>query len=297
MSKQLNCAIIGSGNIGTDLLYKILKSEYLIPKLVVGIDEQSKGLAIAEEKGLQTTAKGIEGFLQFEKDIDIVFEATSAKAHEANASILKEKNKFVLDLTPAAIGPFVVPSVNLTDELIAKEDNVNMVTCGGQATVPIVYAVSKVTDVNYAELVSTISSKSAGVGTRANIDEFTQTTSKAIKEIGGAKESKTIIILNPAEPPILMSNTVYIEIQENSLDVKKKIEKSIKNQIELIREYVPGYRLKSEIAFRDNVVIVQIEVEGEGDFLPVYAGNLDIITAAAVQTAELYARKKESGNE
>ena len=290
MSKQkIKCAIIGSGNIGTDLLYKLLRSETLEPSVMVGIDPDSKGLALAKEYGLTSIHTGIEGFKEIHEQADIVFEATSAKAHLLNAKILKELGKKAIDLTPAAVGPFVIPAVNLNSNEIGALDNVNMVTCGGQATVPILKAVTNVVGVSYAEIVSSISSKSAGPGTRQNIDEFIETTSKALREVGGAKESKTIIVLNPADPPILMRNTIFARIEEYSDEIYGEIKRSIDEMVSELQKYVPGYRYKSEPVFNKDIVTVQIEVEGMGDFLPKYSGNLDIITAAAVRTAELMA--------
>lgn len=286
---KIKCAIIGSGNIGTDLMYKLLRSETLEPTIMIGIDPDSKGLALAKEYGLTPIYNGIEGFREIHEQADIVFEATSAKAHLANAKILKELGKKAIDLTPAAVGPFVIPAVNLDSAEIAQLDNVNMVTCGGQATVPIVKAVSDVVNVPYAEIVSSVSSKSAGPGTRQNIDEFTQTTSRALRELGGAKDSKTIIVLNPADPPILMRNTIFIKIEEHSPEIYEKINNSLKDMVAKLQKYVPGYRYKSEPVFKEDLVTVQIEVEGMGDFLPKYSGNLDIITSAAVRTAELIA--------
>lgn len=287
--KKVKCAIIGSGNIGTDLMYKLLRSETLEASVMVGIDMDSKGLALAKEHGLTVVYTGIEGFKEIHEQADIVFEATSAKAHLTNAKILKELGKKVIDLTPAAVGPFVIPAVNLDSDGIAKLDNVNMVTCGGQATVPIVKAVSRVVNVPYAEIVSSVSSKSAGPGTRQNIDEFTETTSKALREVGGAKASKTIIVLNPADPPILMRNTIFARIENYSDEIYEEIKSSIDEMVAELQKYVPGYRYKSEPVFKEDIVTVQIEVEGMGDFLPKYAGNLDIITSAAVRTAELIA--------
>lgn len=286
---KVRCAIIGSGNIGTDLLYKLQRSEFLHPTIMVGIDEQSKGLALAKKYGLITIANGVEGLAQYQDEVDIIFEATSAKAHIANAPIFKAWGKKVIDLTPAAVGPFIIPAVNLSNQDIQSLNNVNMVTCGGQATVPIVSAISQVVEVAYAEIVSSVSSASAGPGTRQNIDEFTVTTAKALREVGGAKESKTIIVLNPADPPILMRNTVYVKLEQYSDEIYEKIQKSLDEMVSTLQSYVPGYRYKSQPVYKDDIVTVQIEVEGMGDFLPKYAGNLDIITAAAVKTAEIMA--------
>lgn len=282
MSK-VKVAIIGSGNIGTDLMMKIEKSETLEMSAMVGIDRNSEGLKRAKNRGYEVFYNGIDGLKERPELADIVFDATSAKAHLHNAKVLKEMGKQVLDLTPAAIGPAVVPSVNI--EAHANADNVNMITCGGQATIPIVHAINEVASVKYSEIVATISSKSAGPGTRTNIDEFTQTTARGIEDIGGADEGKAIIILNPAEPPILMRNTIYAVVAEDELD-EKKISEAIQNMAKTVSAYVPGYRLRSEPIFDGNRVSVFLEVEGAGDYLPEYAGNLDIMTAAAVRVAE-----------
>lgn len=294
MLNKLRCAIVGSGNIGTDLLYKLQRSEVLEPTVMVGIDIDSKGLALAKEHGLKAVYNGVDGLEELKDEIDIIFEATSAKAHLVNAPRFKEWGKKVIDLTPAAVGPFIIPAVNLSNIEMEKLDNVNMVTCGGQATVPIVSAISQVVNVPYAEIVSSVSSKSAGPGTRQNIDEFTVTTAKALREVGGAKESKTIIVLNPADPPILMRNTIYVKIEEYSAEIYAQIKESLDKMVTTLQSYVPGYRYKSEPVFKDDVITVQIEVEGMGDFLPIYAGNLDIITAAAVKTAEIMADSLKS---
>jgi|SRR5699024_6574923 len=293
-TEKINCAIIGSGNIGTDLMYKLLRSDYLNLTAVIGIDKASDGLQLAKKKGIDIYSNGIEAVTENPNMAEIFFEATSAKAHMHNASILKSLNKKVVDLTPAAIGPFVVPSVNI-DNLNAKgNENVNMVTCGGQATIPMVKAVSNVVPVEYAEIISSVSSKSAGPGTRQNIDEFTETTSNAIEQVGGAKKAKTIILLNPADPPIMMRNTIYIEIDRNANSIKKEIEESLNKMIEEVNKYVPGYSYKADTTYDNNIVTVFIEVEGKGDFLPPYAGNLDIITSAATRTGELIAKSISS---
>lgn len=288
-NEKVKCAIIGSGNIGTDLMMKLLRSDKLEPTIMVGIDPTSKGLAKAKEHGLLAIDNSMEGFLEHADEVDIVFEATSAKAHAANAPILKRLGKKAIDLTPAAVGPFVVPAVSLDVDNMEELDNVNMVTCGGQATIPIVKAISDVVDVKYAEIVASISSKSAGPGTRQNIDEFTETTAKALKEVGGVDEAKAIIILNPAEPPVLMRNTIYAEIADYTEDKDEAILESVDNMIKTVQGYVKGYRYKQDPVIKDGVVTVAVEVEGNGDFLPKYAGNLDIITSAAVRTAEVFA--------
>jgi acetaldehyde dehydrogenase (acetylating) len=284
---KLKVAILGSGNIGTDLMMKIGRSELLELTAMIGIDPGSDGLSRARGLGYVTIDSGLQGFLQQPELADLVFDATSAKAHVRHAKLLKEANKLVIDLTPAAIGPFVVPPVNLKAHITEK--NVNLITCGGQATIPMIYAVNRVCPVDYAEIVATISSKSAGPGTRANIDEFTVTTTKGIEQIGGAKKGKAIIVLNPAEPPIMMRDTVYVEVQEGSMD-EKKIRISIDEMVKEVQSYVPGYRLTIEPIFDGNKVTVYIEIEGAGDYLPKYSGNLDIMTSSAVKVAEEFAK-------
>lgn len=286
---KVKTAILGSGNIGTDLMFKLLRSDVLEPTVMIGIDPESDGLRKAREKGLATIDSGIDGFLEQPDLADIVIDATSAKAHIHHAEILKKAGKQVLDLTPAAIGPAVVPSVNLKEHL--NEQNINMITCGGQATIPIVHAVNRIASVEYAEIVATISSLSAGPGTRANIDEFTQTTARAIEKIGGAKRGKAIIILNPAEPPIVLRNTVYAEVAEGTMD-EERISQSIKELVAYVQSYVSGYRMRTEPIFDSNKVTVFLEVEGTGDYMPAYSGNLDIMTASAVKVAEEFAKSQ-----
>jgi acetaldehyde dehydrogenase (acetylating) len=286
--KKIKVAVIGPGNIGSDLMYKILRSEYLEMALMAGIVE-SEGIKRAQGFGIETTIEGVKGVLEKE-DIKIVFDATSASAHLVNAPLLKEANKIAIDLTPAAVGPYMVPSVNL-DSLMSQDlDNINLVTCGGQATIPIVHAIARVAGAKYAEIVACISSMSAGPGTRANIDEFTETTAKAVETVGGADKGKAIIILNPAEPPIMMTNTIYVQIKDNnvSLDV---ISDSVNEIVREIQKYVPGYKLRVPPIKEGDKVTVGVEVEGQGDFLPTYSGNLDIINAAAIAAAEKIAEK------
>jgi acetaldehyde dehydrogenase len=285
MPEHAKVAIIGSGNIGTDLMIKVIRSsETLEVVAMVGIDPDSDGLARARRMGVPATHEGVDGLVAMDgfADIQIVFDATSAKAHEANAARLAPYGKRLVDLTPAALGPFVVPAVNLDEHLDAP--NVNMVTCGGQATIPMVYAVSRVTEVDYAEIVATVSSKSAGPGTRANIDEFTRTTANGVEALGGAKRGKAIIVLNPAEPPLMMRDTIFCSLPEG-VDVDK-VERSINDVVAQVQTYVPGYRLKAPPQFDDRRVAIFVEVEGAGDFLPPYAGNLDIMTAAAAKVGE-----------
>ncbi|ADU93878.1 MULTISPECIES: acetaldehyde dehydrogenase (acetylating) [Geobacillus] len=289
--EKINVAILGSGNIGTDLMLKLERSDVLQLTTVIGIDPQSEGLRLAKEKGYHVIDSGIQAFLEHPEWADFVFDATSAKAHIRHAKLLKQAGKVVFDLTPAAVGPFVVPPVNITEHL--EETNINFITCGGQATIPIVHAIGRVQPVAYAEIVATISSKSAGPGTRANIDEFTETTARGLEKIGGAKRGKAIIILNPAEPPILMRNTIYALV-EGKKAAAREICDSIEEMVETIRSYVPGYRLRTSPIIEGNKVTVMVEVEGAGDYLPKYAGNLDIMTAAAVKVAEEVAKHRLS---
>ncbi|WP_256761951.1 acetaldehyde dehydrogenase (acetylating) [Cohnella sp. WQ 127256] len=288
MSK-VKVAVLGSGNIGTDLMYKLQRSDVLEMTTMIGIDPSSEGLARAAKLGYKTIDSGIQGFLEQSELADIVFDATSAKSHIRHAKALRNAGKIAMDLTPAAIGALVVPSVNLQEHL--DQDNVNLITCGGQATIPIVHAIGRVCPVEYAEIVATISSLSAGPGTRANIDEFTETTARGIENIGGAKKGKAIIILNPAEPPILMRDTVYALVDQERMD-EEAIRRSIGDTVSYIQSYVPGYRLRSEPLFDGNKVTVFLEVEGAGDYLPKYSGNLDIMTASAVKVAEEIARHR-----
>ena len=288
---KIRCALIGPGNIGTDLLYKLLRSDVLEPVWMVGIDPTSDGLARARDMGLKTTHEGVDGLLpHIEADnIQIAFDATSAYAHAETSRKLVEKGVKVIDLTPAAIGPFCVPPVNLLDHLDKGEENVNMVTCGGQATIPMVFAVSRVQPVRYGEIVATVSSRSAGPGTRKNIDEFTETTSGAVEKVGGAAKGKAIIILNPADPPLMMRDTIHC-ITETEPQQDAIIE-SVKAMEAEVQKYVPGYCVKEGPVFDGNRVSVFVEVRGRGDYLPEYAGNLDIMTAAAARTAEMFAEE------
>jgi len=293
--KKIRCALIGSGNIGTDLLYKLKRSSVLEPVWMVGIDPASEGLARAREMGLKTTAEGVDGLLPHveEDGIRIAFDATSAYVHPENSRKLNALGVLMIDLTPAAIGPYCVPPVNLKEHVGKGEMNVNMVTCGGQATIPMVYAVSRVQPVAYGEIVATVASKSAGPGTRKNIDEFTRTTAGAVEKVGGAKKGKAIIILNPAEPPLIMRDTVHC-LTETEPE-RELITASIHDMIKEVQKYVPGYRLVNGPVFDGNRVSVYLEVEGLGDYLPKYAGNLDIMTAAAARTAEMFAEEIQAG--
>jgi acetaldehyde/propanal dehydrogenase len=292
----VNAALIGSGNIGTDLMIKALRSRAIRPLWMVGIDADSDGLAKARAAGLETTSNGIAGLLpHLEKDeIRIAFDATSAYVHPDNARPLMAHGVLVIDLTPAAIGPYCVPPVNLSEHLERQETNVNMVTCGGQATIPMVAAVSRVQRVEYAEIVATVASKSAGPGTRRNIDEFTRTTAAAVESIGGAERGKAIIILNPAEPPLIMRDTVHCLTAEAPNEAA--IVRSVETMVAEVREYVPGYRLKNGPVFDGRRVSIYLEIEGLGDYLPKYAGNLDIMTAAALRTGEMFAERIMNGS-
>ena len=296
MSKKIKVAIIGPGNIGTDLLMKAMRSELIEPVWMVGVVADSPGLARARELGLKTTADGVDGMLPSMKEdgVQICFDATSAYVHAENSRKVNALGVVMIDLTPAAIGPFCVPSVNLQEAVDAKAMNVNMVTCGGQATIPLVAAVSRVQAVSYGEIVATVSSKSAGPGTRKNIDEFTRTTARGISEVGGAGDGKAIIVINPAEPPLMMRDTVHCLTVDTPDEAA--ITQSIKEMIVEVQKYVPGYTLKNGPVFDGNRVSIYMEVEGLGDFLPKYAGNLDIMTAAGLRTAEMYAEEILNGN-
>jgi len=293
--KKIKCALIGPGNIGTDLLAKLQRSAVLEPVWMVGIDPASDGLKRAREMGIKTTADGVDGLLPHVKadGVQIAFDATSAYVHAENSRKLNELGVMMIDLTPAAIGPFCVPPVNLEEHVGKREMNVNMVTCGGQATIPMVAAVSRVQAVAYGEIVATVASRSAGPGTRKNIDEFTRTTAGAIEKVGGAKKGKAIIIINPAEPPLIMRDTVHC-LTEGEPD-QPKITASIHAMIKEVQKYVPGYKLVNGPVFDGKRVSVFLEVEGLGDYLPKYAGNLDIMTAAAARTAEMFAQAMLAG--
>jgi acetaldehyde/propanal dehydrogenase len=292
---KINVALIGSGNIGTDLMVKALRSPHINPIWMVGIEPSSDGLARARAAGLKTTAQGLEGLLPHiaSDAVRIAFDATSAYVHHEHARSLREAGVAVIDLTPAAVGPYCVPPVNLADHAGRGEMNVNMVSCGGQATIPMVAAVSRVQPVDYAEIVATVASRSAGPGTRKNIDEFTRTTASGIEKVGGAKRGKAIIILNPAEPPLLMRDTVHCLTRE-APDCER-IEQAVRAMVLEVQKYVPGYRLANGPVFDGRRVSIYLEVAGLGDYLPRYAGNLDIMTAAALRTGEMLAAEILSG--
>lgn len=295
MPSKAKVAIVGSGNISTDLLYKLLRSEWLEPRWMVGIDPESDGLARAAKLGLETTHEGVDWLLAQPDKPDLVFEATSAYVHRDAAPKYAEAGIRAIDLTPAAVGPAVIPPANLREHLDAL--NVNMITCGGQATIPIVYAVSRIVEVPYAEIVASVASVSAGPGTRANIDEFTKTTARGVQTIGGAARGKAIIILNPADPPMIMRNTIFCAIPTDA--DREAIAASIHDVVKEVQTYVPGYRLLNEPQFDEPsinsggqaLVTTFVEVEGAGDYLPPYAGNLDIMTAAATKVGEEIAKE------
>ncbi len=291
---RVRAAIVGSGNIGTDLVIKALRSEWIEPVWVVGVDPASDGLRRAAGMGLKTTAEGVDGLVPFVKadGIRIAFDATTAYAHAENARKLQAEGVLMIDLTPAAIGPFCVPPVNLKAHIGTREGNVNMVTCGGQATIPMVAAVSRVQAVEYAEIVATVASKSIGPGTRQNIDEFTRTTARGVEQIGGAARAKAIIVINPAEPPLMMRDTIHC-LTAAEPD-QEAITASIHEMVKEVQRYVPGYILKNGPVFDGRRVSVYMEVQGLGDYLPKYAGNLDIMTAAALRTAEMFAQEMTS---
>lgn len=295
MAEKIKAAIIGPGNIGTDLLMKALRSELIEPVWMVGVDPESPGLSRAAEMGLKVTSEGVDGMLATMKadGVQICFDATSAYVHAENSRKVNEQGALMIDLTPAAIGPYCVPPVNLKEALAAGSNNVNMVTCGGQATIPMVAAVSRVQSVSYGEIVATVSSKSVGPGTRKNIDEFTRTTAGAVEKVGGARKGKAIIVINPAEPPLIMRDTIHCLTDE--LPDQDAIRKSVDEMVAEVQKYVPGYRLKNGPVFDGNRVSMFMEVEGLGDFLPKYAGNLDIMTAAGLRTAEMFAEEMLAG--
>ena len=307
MTQKIKCALIGPGNIGTDLLAKLQRSNVLEPVWMVGIDPESDGLKRAREMGIKTTAEGVDGLIPHMKadGVRIVFDATSAYVHAENSRKVNEQGAMMIDLTPAAIGPYCVPPVNLKQLMSGTSPgrpqdgsaggltNVNMVTCGGQATIPMVYAVSRVQPVSYGEIVATVSSRSVGPGTRKNIDEFTRTTAGAVEKVGGAKKGKAIIIINPADPPLIMRDTVHCLV-EGTPD-QAAITQSIHDMIREVQKYVPGYKLVNGPVFDGQRVSVFMEVEGLGDYLPKYAGNLDIMTAAAARTAEMFAEEILAG--
>lgn len=295
MTQKIKCALIGPGNIGTDLLAKLQRSPVLEPVWMVGIDPESDGLKRAREMGIKTTHEGVDGLVPHMKadGVQIVFDATSAYVHAENSRKVNAQGALMIDLTPAAIGPYCVPPVNLKEHVGKAEMNVNMVTCGGQATIPMVAAISRVQPVAYGEIIATVSSKSAGPGTRKNIDEFTRTTAGAVERVGGARKGKAIIIINPAEPPMIMRDTVHCLV-EGEPD-KEAITKSIHDMLAEVKKYVPGYKLVNGPVFDGNRVSVFLEVEGLGDYLPKYAGNLDIMTAAAARTAEMFAEEILAG--
>ncbi|MHB8589968.1 MAG: acetaldehyde dehydrogenase (acetylating) [Candidatus Dormibacteraceae bacterium] len=285
MTNRVPCVVLGPGNIGTDLMSKLLRSSVLELTALVGIDPQSDGLQKARARGLDASDEGVDWILQHQDQATFVFDATSARAHRSSAPKLIAAGLRLVDLTPAKLGPGIVPAVNLADHHDAPD--VNLISCGGQATIPVVAAVARVTKVPYSEIVATVASAAAGPGTRQNIDEFTRTTAKGLEDIGGAERGKAIIILSPAEPPILMRNTIYCSIPPDA--DQAALDRSIREMVAEVARYVPGYRLKADPVFDEGRVAIFIEVEGQGDYLPKYAGNLDIMTAAAVRVGEEFA--------
>jgi acetaldehyde/propanal dehydrogenase len=292
---KINAAIIGSGNIGTDLLYKAKRSRLIEPLWMVGIDAASEGLRRAADMGVKTTPQGVDGLVPFliSDRIEIAFDATSAYVHRENSHKLAPHGVLLIDLTPAAVGPLCIPPVNLREHIDKNERNVNMVSCGAQATVPMVAAVSRVQEVEYAEIIATVASNSIGPGTRQNIDEFTRTTSGAVQKVGGARRGKAIVIVNPAVPPIMMRDTVHC-LTAGPPD-EAAITQSVHRMLREVQQYVPGYRLKNGPVFDGRRVSMYMDVEGLGDYLPKYAGNLDIMTAAALRTAEMFAENILAG--
>jgi acetaldehyde/propanal dehydrogenase len=294
-TKKIRCALIGSGNIGTDLIYKLKRSAVLEPVWMVGIDAASEGLQRARDMGLKTTAEGVDGLLPHVRadGIQIAFDATSAYVHPENSRKLNALGVLMVDLTPAAVGPLCVPPVNLRAHAEKLEMNVNMISCAGQATIPIVHAVSRVQPVDYAEIVASLASKSIGPGTRANLDEFTYTTSDALVRVGGARRGKALAVINPAEPPMIMRNTINCLTDDEPQQAR--IIDSVLSMIEEVQQYVPGYKLVNGPVFDGKRVSVFMQVAGLGDYLPTYAGNLDIMTAAACRTAEMFAEEILAG--
>jgi len=285
---KLKVGILGTGNIGCDLLVKIQRSPYLECSIFMGRNLESKGMMFANKMGINITDKSIDALIENPNLCDIVFDATTASAHLKNAPILKQMGKFAIDLTPSLVGKMCVPTVNGAECI--KESNVNMITCGGQATVPVIHAISEViNNIEYVEIAAVISSNSAGAGTRANIDEFTQTTKMAIEEFSGVDNAKAIIILNPSEPPIMMHNTIYIKVNNPDMNA---VELAVKNIEQKMQSYIKGYKIINGPVYQNGMIIIMVQVEGNGDYLPKYSGNLDIITSSAVKVAEMYAQRE-----
>lgn len=296
MMKKAKVAIIGSGNIGMDLMYKVLKNKSLEMNLMVGLSNDSPRLQQAKEMGIHTSDQGIQAIIDEPDCCDIVFDATSAQVHKVHAPILKKLGKKVIDMTPAGVGEWVVPAFNMEENL--DKDNINLISCGGQAVIPIIGAINRIVPVEYAEAVNASGSKSVGPGTRANVDEYTHHTADSIVKVGGAKRAKSIIVINPAEPPIKMHNTIFCVVETLDEKIAEKIDRAINNMVEEIKTYVPGYNMTTppQFDFEDRMVTTMVEVEGAGDYLPTYSGNLDIITQAGVRIAAAMADRMKEGN-
>ena len=290
--RKAKVAIIGSGNIGMDLMYKVMRNPYLEMSLMVGLSNDSPRLKLAKDLGIAISDQGIQAIINDPDCCDIVFDATTAKVHVQHAPILKKLGKVAIDMTPAAVGVLVVPTFNLAENI--DQDNINLISCGGQAVIPLIGAVSKITDIEYAEAINTTGSKSVGMGTRENVDEYTQETQDAFIQVGHAKTAKAIMVINPAEPPVIMHNTLYLILSELNENTAGKIEQAILNVVEEIKTYVPGYRITTypQFDYDKKKVTVMVEIEGAGDYLPKYSGNLDIITQAGIRVAEAIAQKK-----
>lgn len=290
--KKAKVAIIGSGNIGMDLMYKVMRNPYLEMSLLIGLSSDSPRLQMAKDLGIETSDQGIQAIIDNPDCCDIVFDATTAKVHREHAPILKKLGKVAIDMTPAAVGALVVPTFNMEENI--DQENINLISCGGQAVVPLIGAVSKIVDIEYAEAINTTGSKSVGMGTRVNVDEYTQETRDAFITVGNAKTAKAIMVINPAEPPVIMHNTLYLILSELDEKIAKEVDDAILGVVEEIKTYVPGYRITTypQFDYDKKMVTVMVEIEGAGDYLPKYSGNLDIITQAGVRVAETISKRR-----